>query len=70
MAFNEILIPQDFFTETNVTRKRSVVGNSQLSQKIFILLLFFVNILFHIFQDYSIKIFFKKNKVMIKSNPC
>ena len=26
MAFNEILIPQDSFTETNVTRKRSVVG--------------------------------------------
>ena len=25
MAFNEILIPQDSFTETNVTRKRSVV---------------------------------------------
>ena len=26
MIFNEILIPQDSFTETNVTRKRSVVG--------------------------------------------
>ena len=33
MVFNEILIPQDSFTETNVTRKRSVVGNSHLSQK-------------------------------------
>ena len=30
MIFNEILIPQDSFTETNVTRKRSIVGNSQL----------------------------------------
>ena len=37
MIFNEILIPQDSFTETNVTRKRSVVGNSQLhSQNHFI----------------------------------
>ena len=26
MVFNEILIPQDSFTETNVTRKRSIVG--------------------------------------------
>ena len=26
MIFNEILIPQDSFTETNVTRKRSIVG--------------------------------------------
>ena len=26
MIFNEILIPQDSFTETNVTRKRFVVG--------------------------------------------
>ena len=33
MVFNEILIPQDLFTETNVTRKRSVVGNPHLSQK-------------------------------------
>ena len=33
MVFNEILIPQDPFTETNVTRKRSVVGDSYLSQK-------------------------------------
>ena len=33
MVFNEILIPQDPFTETNVTRKRSIVGNSYLSQK-------------------------------------
>ena len=33
MVFNEILIPQDPFTETNVTRKRSVVGNPHLSQK-------------------------------------
>ena len=33
MVFNEILIPQDPFTETNVTRKRSVVGDSHLSQK-------------------------------------
>ena len=37
MIFNEILIPQDPFTETNVTRKRSVVGNPHLSQKILIL---------------------------------
>ena len=37
MVFNEILIPQDSFTETNVTRKRSVVENPHLSQKIFIL---------------------------------
>ena len=29
MIFNEILIPQDYFTETNVIRKRSVVGNFQ-----------------------------------------
>ena len=36
MVFNEILIPQDPFTETNVTRKRSIVGDSHLSQKIFI----------------------------------
>ena len=34
MVFNEILIPQDSFTETNVTHKRSVVGNPHLSQKI------------------------------------
>ena len=27
MIFNEILIPQDSFTETNVTRKRFVVEN-------------------------------------------
>ena len=33
MVFNEILIPQDPFTETNVTRKRSVVGESHLSKK-------------------------------------
>ena len=26
MIFNEILVPQDSFTETNVTRNRSVVG--------------------------------------------
>ena len=26
MVFNEILIPQDSFTETNVTRKKSIVG--------------------------------------------
>ena len=32
MVFNEILIPQDSFTETNVTRKRSVIGNSHLSR--------------------------------------
>ena len=34
MVFNEILIPQDSFTETNVTRKRSIVENPRLSQKI------------------------------------
>ena len=34
MIFNEILIPQDSFTETNVTRKRSVVGNSHVLFKI------------------------------------
>ena len=33
MVFNKILIPQDSFTETNVTRKRSVVGNFYLSSK-------------------------------------
>ena len=33
MVFNEILTPQDPFTETNVTRKRSVVGDSHSSQK-------------------------------------
>ena len=32
MVFNEILTPQDPFTETNVTRKRSVVGDSHSSQ--------------------------------------
>ena len=38
MVFNEILIPQDSFMETNVTRKRSVVGNSHSSQTNLILL--------------------------------
>ena len=33
MVFNEIIIPQDSFTETNVTRKKSVVGNPRLFQK-------------------------------------
>ena len=33
MAFNETLTPQDSFTETNVTRKRSVVGNSHFYQE-------------------------------------
>ena len=33
MVFNEILIPQDSFTETNVTRKRSVVGDSHFIKK-------------------------------------
>ena len=33
MIFNEILIPQDSFTETNVTRKRSIVGNPHLPKK-------------------------------------
>ena len=50
MIFNEILVPQDSFTETNVTRKRSVVGNSQLHSQnhfyskfhIFAFILFFV----------------------------
>ena len=42
MVFNEILTPQDFFTETNVTRKRSVVRNPHLfRKKILILILFF-----------------------------
>ena len=27
MVFKDILIPQDPFTETNVTRKRFVIGN-------------------------------------------
>ena len=40
MVFNEILIPQDPFTETNVTRKRSVVENLRLSKK---QILIFVN---------------------------
>ena len=34
MVFNEILIPQDSFTETNVTRKRSVVENFGPSFKV------------------------------------
>ena len=34
MIFNEILISQDSFTETNVTRKRSIVGNSYLYSKV------------------------------------
>ena len=34
MVFNEILTPQDSFTETNVTRKKSVVGNSYLYSKV------------------------------------
>ena len=34
MVFNEILISQDSFTETNVTRKRSIVENSWLHSKI------------------------------------
>ena len=34
MIFNETLIPQDSFTETNVTRKRSVVGNSYFIPKL------------------------------------
>ena len=43
MIFNEILISQDFFTKTNVTRKRSVVGNPRLSQKnIFIFYMLFI----------------------------
>ena len=42
MIFNEILIPQDSFTETNVTRKRSVVGNLQLSPKIIFLFKFHI----------------------------
>ena len=50
MVFNEILMPQDPFTETNVTRKRSVVGNPHLSQKVFIL--FFVNIIHFFSKDY------------------
>ena len=37
MTFNEILTPQDSFTETNVTRKRSIVGNLQLHSKIIFL---------------------------------
>ena len=37
MIFNEILIPQDSFTETNVTRKKSVVENPYSSQKMLIL---------------------------------
>ena len=53
MIFNEILIPQDSFTETNVTRKRSIVENSQLhSQNHFIqnfifLLLFYFFVYFY-----------------------
>ena len=42
MVFNEILIPQDPFTETNVTRKRSVVENLQLSPKIIFLFKFHI----------------------------
>ena len=33
MIFNEILIPQDPFTKTNVTRKKSIVGSFQLFSK-------------------------------------
>ena len=40
MVFNEILMPQDPFTKTNVTRKRSVVENLRLSKK---QILIFVN---------------------------
>ena len=53
MVFNKILTPQDSFTETNVTRKRSVVRNSRLhSQNHFIqnfifLLLFYFFCLFY-----------------------
>ena len=32
MIFNEILIPQDSFTKTNVTRKRFIVENSYQPQ--------------------------------------
>ena len=34
LVFNEILIPQDFFTETNVTCKMSIVENSKPYPKI------------------------------------
>ena len=52
MVLNEILIPQDSLTETNVTRKRSVVGNSRLHsqnhfiQNFIILLLFYFLFIF------------------------
>ena len=46
MIFNEILIPQDSFTETNVTRKRSVVGNSYHLKKTLISFFFCKHITF------------------------
>ena len=60
MVFNEILIPQDSFTETNVTRKRSVVENSYRFPKSFYLK-------FHTFFLYPF-IFFGKYGTIILSD--
>ena len=46
MVFNEILILQDPFTETNVTRKRSVVGNSNVKSENIIRKLFLSKLIF------------------------
>ena len=54
VVFNEILIPQDSLTETNVTRKRSVVGSSYLYSKIilkFQLFVFFFIYIFHALEN-------------------
>ena len=56
MTFNEILIPQDSFTETNVTHKRSIVRNFQSFSKIQLFI-------FNTFCFYTI--FFKHGKINI-----
>ena len=47
MVFNEILIPQDPFTETNVARKKSIVGIHNFIPKSFKIPHFFVLIFFY-----------------------
>ena len=54
MIFNEILVPQESFTETNVTRKRSVVGKFESFFEV-------PNSSFYFF------IYFKKIKIFITS---
>ena len=51
MVFNEILIPQDSLTETNVTRKRSVIENSWLYSKIIL----FKNFTFCLYTFYILE---------------